>query len=99
MTLLDPPGGKGAKLMARIQTTHVGSLPRSQDVTDLLFAKEQNKPFDQMLFDETMTAHVDMLVRRQKEAGIDVVSDGETSKISYATVSYTHLTLPTICSV
>ena len=44
MTLLDPPGGKGAKLMARIQTTHVGSLPRSQDVTDLLFAKEQNKP-------------------------------------------------------
>ena len=71
--------------MARIQTTHVGSLPRSQNVTDLLFAKEQNKPFDQMLFDETMTAHVDMLVRRQKEVGIDVVSDGETSKISYAT--------------
>ena len=71
--------------MVRIQTTHVGSLPRSQDVTDLLFAKEQNKPFDQQLFDETMTAHVDMLVRRQKEAGIDVVSDGETSKISYAT--------------
>ena len=71
--------------MVRIQTTHVGSLPRSQEVTDLLFAKEQDKPFDQQLFDETMTAHVDMLVRRQKEAGIDVVSDGETSKISYAT--------------
>ena len=71
--------------MARIQTTHVGSLPRTQEVTELLFAKEQNKPFDQMQFDETMTAHVDMLVRRQKEAGIDVVSDGETSKISYAT--------------
>ena len=71
--------------MVRIQTTHVGSLPRSQDVTDLLFAKEQNKPFDQQLFNETMTAHVDMLVRRQKDAGIDVVSDGETSKISYAT--------------
>ena len=33
-----------------------------------------------MLFDETMTAHVDMLVRRQKEVGIDVVSDGETSR-------------------
>ena len=71
--------------MVRIQTTHVGSLPRSQEVTDLLFAKEQNKPFDQQLFDETMTAHVNMLVRRQKESGIDVVSDGETSKISYAT--------------
>ncbi|CAI8276467.1 MAG: 5-methyltetrahydropteroyltriglutamate--homocysteine methyltransferase [Rhodospirillaceae bacterium] len=71
--------------MSRIQTTHVGSLPRSQEVTDLLFAKEQGKPFEQNLFDETMTAHVGMLVKRQKEAGIDVVSDGETSKISYAT--------------
>ena len=71
--------------MVKIQTTHVGSLPRSQEVTDLLFAKEQKKPFDQQLFDETMTAHVNMLVRRQKESGIDVVSDGETSKISYAT--------------
>ena len=71
--------------MTRIQTTHVGSLPRSQQVTDLLFAKEQGKAFDQQQFDETMTAHVEMLVRRQKEAGIDVVSDGETSKISYAT--------------
>ena len=71
--------------MSRIQTTHVGSLPRSQEVTDLLFAKEKGKPFEQTLFDETMTAHVDMLVKRQKEAGINVVSDGETSKISYAT--------------
>ena len=71
--------------MSRIQTTHVGSLPRSQEVTDLLFAKEHGKPFEQNLFDETMTAHVGMLVKRQKEAGIDVVSDGETSKISYAT--------------
>ena len=71
--------------MTRIQTTHVGSLPRSQEVTDLLFAKEQGKPFDQQQFDETMTEHVNMLVRRQTEAGIDVVSDGETSKISYAT--------------
>jgi len=71
--------------MTRIQTTHVGSLPRSQEVTDLLFAKEQGKPFDQQQFDGTMTEHVNMLVRRQTEAGIDVVSDGETSKISYAT--------------
>ena len=40
--------------MSRIQTTHVGSLPRSQEVTDLLFAKEQGKPFEQNLFEETM---------------------------------------------
>ena len=68
--------------MSKILTTHVGSLPRSQEVTDLLFAKEQGKPFDQTQFDDTMTAHVDMLVSRQKQAGIDVVSDGETSKSS-----------------
>ncbi|EHI48167.1 methionine synthase II (cobalamin-independent) [SAR116 cluster alpha proteobacterium HIMB100] len=71
--------------MSKILTTHVGSLPRSQEVTDLLFAKEQGNTFDQNQFDDTMTAHVDMLVSRQKQAGIDVVSDGETSKISYAT--------------
>ena len=85
MTQLGQAGGKGTNFMTRIQTTHVGSLPRSQQVTDLLFAKELGKAFDQQQFDETMTAHVEMLVRRQKEAGIDVVSDGETSKISYAT--------------
>ena len=71
--------------MTKILTTHVGSLPRSQQVTDLLFAKEQGKTYDPIQFDEAMAAHVDMLVGRQKQAGIDVVSDGETSKISYAT--------------
>ena len=68
-----------------ILTTHVGSLPRSQDVVDQIFARERNEPFDPTQFDKVMTDHVAYLVRRQKEAGIDIVSDGETSKISYAT--------------
>ncbi len=68
-----------------IATTHVGSLPRSQDVVDMIFARERNEPYDQSAFDTVMTDHVAMLVKRQKEAGINIVSDGETSKISYAT--------------
>ncbi|MEM1288115.1 MAG: cobalamin-independent methionine synthase II family protein [Pseudomonadota bacterium] len=68
-----------------IATTHVGSLPRSQKVVDLIFARERNEPFEQAEFDAAMAEHVMDGVRRQKEAGITIVSDGETSKISYAT--------------
>jgi len=65
--------------------THVGSLPRSQQVVDFLFARERGEAFDPAAFDACMAAHVLELVGRQKDAGIDIVSDGETSKISYAT--------------
>ena len=65
--------------------THVGSLPRSQAVVDLLFARENGTPYDPAVFDATMRAAVFENVRRQKEAGVDIVSDGECSKISYAT--------------
>ena len=68
-----------------IKTTHVGSLPRKQDVVDLIFAREKEQPYDQATFDAAMTAHVDETVAKQVAAGIDFVSDGETSKISYAT--------------
>ena len=68
-----------------IATTHVGSLPRTQDVVDLIFARERHEPYDPATFDAVMTAAVSRTVRRQVEAGVDIVSDGETSKISYAT--------------
>lgn len=71
--------------MTHIRTTHVGSLPRSQEVTDFLFSKEKKQAYNATHFDEVMTKHVDFIVSRQKECGIDIVSDGETSKISYAT--------------
>ncbi len=69
----------------RILTTHVGSLPRSADVTDLVFAQERGEAIDQARFDAVIGAAVDDVVRLQVEAGIDLVSDGEMSKISYAT--------------
>jgi 5-methyltetrahydropteroyltriglutamate--homocysteine methyltransferase len=69
----------------RILTTHVGSLPRTQSVVDLLFKKEQKEPYDPAEFDRVMSDAVSAVVRRQVEIGIDVVSDGETSKIGYAT--------------
>jgi len=65
--------------------THVGSLPRPQDVVDFLFARERGEDLDMAAFDACMTAAVLENVRRQKVAGIDIVSDGECSKISYAT--------------
>lgn len=69
----------------RILTTHVGSLPRSKDVTDLVFAQERGEAVNQAQFDAVIGAAVDDVVQRQVEAGIDFVSDGEMSKISYAT--------------
>ncbi|WP_170366138.1 cobalamin-independent methionine synthase II family protein [Ruegeria arenilitoris] len=71
--------------MTKILTTHVGSLPRSQEVVDFIFARERNEPYDAAAFDSCMTKAVSETVRRQVEAGVDIVSDGETSKISYAT--------------
>ncbi|WP_170334428.1 cobalamin-independent methionine synthase II family protein [Ruegeria arenilitoris] len=68
-----------------VKTTHVGSLPRSQEVVDFIFAREREEPFEQGAFDASMTAAVSETVRKQVEAGVDIVSDGETSKISYAT--------------
>lgn len=68
-----------------VLTTHVGSLPRTQNVVDFIFAREHGKDYDQADFDACMTSAVSETVRKQKEAGVDIVSDGETSKISYAT--------------
>ncbi len=71
--------------MNRIQTTHVGSLPRSQRVTELIFAHELGSGVDPIEYDTTMADAVRTVVARQVEAGVDLVSDGEQSKISYAT--------------
>jgi len=71
--------------VTRVLTTHVGSLPRTQKVVDFIFARERNEPYDAADFDACMTAAVSETVKKQKDAGVDIVSDGETSKISYAT--------------
>jgi len=68
-----------------ILTTHAGSLPRSQKIVDFIFARERGEAYDRTAFDAAMTEGVSSVVAGQVKAGIDIVSDGETSKISYAT--------------
>lgn len=68
---------------SRILTTHVGSLPRSKAVTDVVFGHEHGKPVANA--DSVIRGAVDDVVAKQVAAGVDVVSDGEMSKISYAT--------------
>ncbi|AEI92522.1 cobalamin-independent methionine synthase II family protein [Roseobacter litoralis] len=67
------------------KTTHVGSLPRSQEVVDFIFARERGETYDASAFDAAMTRAVSETVAKQVKAGVNIVSDGETSKISYAT--------------
>ncbi len=69
----------------RILTTHVGSLPRPQNVVDQLFAQDAGEDYSAADFDAVMTEAVTDVVRKQSEVGLDIVSDGEMSKISYAT--------------
>ena len=71
--------------MTAIKTTHVGSLPRSAAVTEVVFAAERDEPVDPAVFEATIAEAVEEVVARQVAAGVDVVSDGEMSKISYAT--------------
>ena len=76
----------------RILTTHVGSLPRPDDVMDFLTAKETGEPYDRAAFDSCMRRAVRDVVAEQVALGIDVVSDGEASKPGYATYIQDRLT-------
>ena len=90
--MMIPPGQRGLEIklglgnkMKKILTSHVGSLPRSQEVVDFIFAREKEIKYDQAEFDQVMSDAVSHTVLKQVDAGVDIVSDGETSKISYAT--------------
>jgi len=69
----------------RILTTHVGSLPRGATVLEVLYKKESGEGYDAADFDRAVAEAVDEVVAKQVAAGIDIVSDGETSKVGYAT--------------
>jgi len=71
--------------MDKIKTTHVGSLPRSNELSDLLFKKDKQEKVDINNFDEIVKRDVKKIVEKQIDLGIDFISDGEMSKISYAT--------------
>ena len=71
--------------MDKIKTTHVGSLPRSKKLFEILFKKDKNGVFDQVELDKIIEEDVNKIVKKQIDIGIDIISDGEMSKISYAT--------------
>jgi 5-methyltetrahydropteroyltriglutamate--homocysteine methyltransferase len=69
----------------RFLTTHVGSLPREDDLIEIMFAKEDGLPLDLAAVDARIAEAVQFVVDRQAEAGLDIINDGEQSKPSYAT--------------
>jgi len=69
----------------RFLTTHTGSLPRPDDLIQMMYAKEEGKPVDRMALAERIRSAVAEVVAKQRNAGIDIVNDGEMSKPSYAT--------------
>ncbi len=76
----------------RILTTHIGSLPRSEMVSDVVSAEDTGNPVGEELFDAVITEALDVEVARQKAIGIDIVSDGEFSKLTYASYVQHRLT-------
>jgi 5-methyltetrahydropteroyltriglutamate--homocysteine methyltransferase len=67
----------------RIQTTHIGSLPRPHDLLDVMKARYTGQPYDQKAYDSLLAKSVADAVRRQVECGIDIVTDGEFSKVGF----------------
>ena len=79
-----PPGECCMKRSTdRILTTHVGSLARPHDLLDTMKERENGRPYDHDLFDRQVRDAVADRVRQQVEAGIDIVTDGEMSKVSF----------------
>ena len=72
-------------MAARIDVTHVGSLPRGDELTALLLAKDHGKPYDAAEFDKVVQAAIDDAVKKQVAAGVTIVSDGELGKVGYST--------------
>ena len=69
----------------RILTTHTGSLPRPDDLIQIMWAKGDGIPVDEKALEERVAAAVDEIVGKQVAAGVSIINDGEMSKPSYAT--------------
>jgi 5-methyltetrahydropteroyltriglutamate--homocysteine methyltransferase len=69
----------------RILTTHAGSLPRPDDLRDMLIAKDGGRPYDQAAFAMRVRSAVAEVVRQQMASGLDIINDGELSKRSFST--------------
>lgn len=71
--------------MVHVLTTHVGSLPRGDELIPLLLARDHGEPYDAGEFDRVVQAAVNDAVAKQEAAGVSVVSDGELGKVGYST--------------
>jgi len=71
--------------MRPILTTHVGSLPRGNDLVPLLLARDHGQPYDAEAFDQLVQAAVNEAVAKQEGAGVSIASDGELGKVGYST--------------
>jgi 5-methyltetrahydropteroyltriglutamate--homocysteine methyltransferase len=69
----------------RIQTTHIGSLPRPHRLLDAMKAKYSGAPYDAAAFQQALRGAVAEVVRKQAECGVDIVTDGEFSKPGFFT--------------
>src|SRR5690606_5674607 len=84
-----PPGTEAARrrrqamteVANKILTTHAGSLPRPEDLADMVWAHEEGKPVVPPRFEARLTEAISEVVQRQRETGIDIVNDGEFSKV------------------
>ena len=71
--------------MTFIHTTHVGSLPRSPALAEMLIKRDHNKDVDDAAFDALVSAEIEQAVKDQVAAGVTIVSDGELGKVGYST--------------
>ncbi|HRX39832.1 MAG: cobalamin-independent methionine synthase II family protein [Amphiplicatus sp.] len=78
--------------MKHIDTTHVGSLPRSNELAAMLIARDKGEPVDPAAFDALVQSEIENAVAKQVESGVTIVSDGELGKVGYATYITERLT-------
>jgi hypothetical protein len=69
----------------RILTTHAGSLPRPHDLADMIWARMDGQAVDEAALQALIDSGVGEVISKQKQAGIDIVSDGELSKTGFST--------------
>ena len=79
----DPNHFSIARSEQRILTTHVGSLPRPDDVTQFIYAQERGEDVDRAALAETVQKGIDWVISKQISAGLDIVNDGEMGKLGY----------------
>src|SRR5215210_4991596 len=75
----------------RILTTHVGSLPRPDDLFELMLSRMDGVPVDESVYADRLRSAVNEIVQKQIDVGLDIVNDGETAKPSFITYATARL--------